>query len=103
MTLPRIIDVSETSQKATSFLPFFKRAGRQPAVVEYVAAGSRFKVILPKEDKKLTLVLAGIRTSMHSSLARDDRGMVSLILLPILCLCGENRSPQDGPKPRRKV
>lgn len=53
----------QSGQKANSFLPFFKRAGRQAAVVEYVAAGSRFKVILPKEDKKLTLVLAGIRKS----------------------------------------
>lgn len=60
-TLPRIIDASESGAKAAQFLPFFKRAGRQPAIVEFVAAGSRFKVTLPKEDKKLTFVLAGIR------------------------------------------
>ena len=59
--MPRIIDVSETGAKAAQFLPFFKRAGRQSAVVDFVAAGSRFKILLPKEDKKLTFVLAGIR------------------------------------------
>ncbi|CED84878.1 Transcriptional coactivator p100 [Phaffia rhodozyma] len=61
MALPRIIDASESGAKASQFLPFFKRAGRQAAVVEFVAAGSRFKVLLPKENKKLTFVLAGIR------------------------------------------
>lgn len=41
---PRIIDASETSQKAAPFLSAFKRAGRSAAVVDFVAAGSRFKV-----------------------------------------------------------
>jgi staphylococcal nuclease domain-containing protein 1 len=29
--------------------------------VDFVAAGSRFKLLMPKESKKLTFVLAGIR------------------------------------------
>jgi len=53
--------VSQSGSKAAQFLPFFKRAGRHAAVVDFVAAGSRFKVLLPKEEKKLTFVLAGIR------------------------------------------
>ncbi|KAL7409726.1 transcription factor [Mrakia frigida] len=61
MPLPRIIDASESGSKASQFLPFFKRAGKHAAVVDFVAAGSRFKILLPKEEKKLTFVLAGIR------------------------------------------
>lgn len=42
--LPRIIEASESAQKAASFLSSFKRSGKIPAVVDFVAAGSRFKV-----------------------------------------------------------
>ncbi|QRV79522.1 staphylococcal nuclease domain-containing protein 1 [Ceratobasidium sp. AG-Ba] len=59
--LPRIINASETSTKAASWLSSFKRQGRVPAVVDYVASGSRFKVLIPKENLSLTLVLSGIR------------------------------------------
>ncbi|KZO98957.1 transcription factor [Calocera viscosa TUFC12733] len=57
----RVGNASETHAKAVQFLSSFKRSGRVPAVVEYVAAGSRFKLYLPKENQTLTLVLAGIR------------------------------------------
>lgn len=57
----RIIDASESAQKAAPFLSSFKRAGRTAAVVDFVASGSRFKVLVPKESAKLTLVLEGIR------------------------------------------
>ncbi|KAF8513029.1 transcription factor [Hysterangium stoloniferum] len=60
-TLPRIGNASETYAKANQFLSGFKRLGRVPAVVQAVTAGSRFKVLLPKENQTLTLVLAGIR------------------------------------------
>ena len=33
----------QSSHRATSFVNSFKRQGKIPAVVEYVAAGSRFK------------------------------------------------------------
>ncbi|KAH9485463.1 Staphylococcal nuclease domain-containing protein 1 [Psilocybe cubensis] len=36
------LNISETSGRATQFLNGFKRLGRIPAVVDYVAAGSRF-------------------------------------------------------------
>ncbi|KAJ4483316.1 hypothetical protein J3R30DRAFT_1762437 [Lentinula aciculospora] len=55
------LNISESSTRATSFLNGFKRLGRIPAVVEYVAAGSRFKLLLPKDNQTLTLVLGGIR------------------------------------------
>ncbi|KAF9481526.1 hypothetical protein BDN70DRAFT_830817 [Pholiota conissans] len=55
------LNISETSSRATQFLNSFKRLGKIPAVVDYVAAGSRFKIFLPKDNQTLTLVLAGIR------------------------------------------
>jgi hypothetical protein len=33
----------------------FKRLGRIPAVVDFVANGSRFKIMIPKENIKLTV------------------------------------------------
>ncbi|KAF9648581.1 transcription factor [Thelephora ganbajun] len=54
-------NISESSHRATSFVNSFKRQGRIPAVVDYVAAGSRFKILLPKDNQLLTLVLGGIR------------------------------------------
>ncbi|KAF8503095.1 hypothetical protein JB92DRAFT_3084279 [Gautieria morchelliformis] len=64
--LPRIGNASEASfpttyTKANQFLAGFKRLGRLSAIVQSVSAGSRFKLLLPKENQTLTLVLAGIR------------------------------------------
>ena len=59
--LTRIGDASESSSKANSFLPQLKRGGRFPCVVDYVPSGSRFKLMLPKQDVKITMVLGGIR------------------------------------------
>ncbi|KAJ3849044.1 hypothetical protein EV368DRAFT_48091 [Lentinula lateritia] len=59
--LKQSLNISESSTRATPFLNGFKRLGRVPAVVEYVAAGSRFKLLLPKDNQTLTLVLGGIR------------------------------------------
>ena len=59
--LARIIDASESAQKAAPFLSSFKRSGRTAGVVDFVASGSRFKIYVPKQDVKLTLVLHGIR------------------------------------------
>lgn len=42
-------------------MPGLKRGGKFPVVVDYVASGSRFKLLLPKQDVKITLVLGGIR------------------------------------------
>ncbi|KAF8638063.1 hypothetical protein AX16_010695 [Volvariella volvacea WC 439] len=51
----------ETHSRAVQFINGFKRLGKIPAVVDYVAAGSRFKIYLPKDNQVLTLVLGGIR------------------------------------------
>ncbi|KAF8557589.1 hypothetical protein OG21DRAFT_1475362 [Imleria badia] len=55
------LNLSETAARANSFLSGFKRQGKIPAVVEYVASGSRFKLFLPRDNQTLTLVLGGIR------------------------------------------
>ncbi|CAL1707496.1 unnamed protein product [Somion occarium] len=55
------LNISESSNRATPFVNGFRRQGRIPAIVDYVAAGSRFKILLPKDNQVLTLVLAGIR------------------------------------------
>ncbi|KAJ6625540.1 hypothetical protein B0H10DRAFT_2312806 [Mycena sp. CBHHK59/15] len=51
----------DSTSRATQFLNGFKRLGKISAVVDYVASGSRFKLLLPKDNQSLTLVLAGIR------------------------------------------
>ncbi|KAG8965856.1 hypothetical protein FRC03_012884 [Tulasnella sp. 419] len=60
-SVPRVGNASESHTKASQFLSSFKRAGRVPAVVDFVAAGSRYKLLLPKENQTLTFVLSGIR------------------------------------------
>jgi len=60
------LNISESHNRAAPFVNGFKRLGKVPAVVEYVAAGSRFKVFLPKDNQVLTLVLSGIRAPRTS-------------------------------------
>lgn len=51
----------QNGTKAAQFLPSWKRAGKHQALVDFVASGSRFKLFLPKENKKITFVLAGVK------------------------------------------
>lgn len=67
------LNISEAVNRATQFLSGFKRSGRIPAVVDYVAAGSRFKIFLPKDNQTLTLVLGGIRAP-RTSRSPSDKG-----------------------------
>jgi staphylococcal nuclease domain-containing protein 1 len=57
----KMVEASETIQKAKSYLSFLQRQKRVPAIVDFVASGSRFKVIIPKENARLTFILSGIR------------------------------------------
>lgn len=57
----RIVDASESHHRATQYLPSWKRSGKHNAVVDFVSSGSRFKLLLPKENAKITFVLGGIR------------------------------------------
>ncbi|KAF7296136.1 Transcriptional factor [Mycena kentingensis (nom. inval.)] len=75
------LNISETSARATQFLNGFKRLGKIPAIVEFVAAGSRFKLFLPKDNQVLTLVLGGIRaprTARNASEKSEPGGVEAL-------------------------
>jgi hypothetical protein len=61
VSMPRIVDASESASRASQYLPSWKRAGRHQAIVDFVSAGSRFKLYMPKENTKVTFVLAGVR------------------------------------------
>ncbi|TFK92076.1 transcription factor [Polyporus arcularius HHB13444] len=71
------LNISESAHRATTFLNGFKRIGRIPAVVDRVAAGSRYRIYLPKDNQVLTLVLSGIRaprTARNASEASEPFG-----------------------------
>ena len=55
------VDASETLQKAKLQLSTLQRQKKVPAVVDYVKGGSRFVVLIPRENVKLSFVLGGIR------------------------------------------
>lgn len=94
--LKQPLNISESSARATQYINGFKRIGRIPAVVDFVAAGSRFKyasislafiqlifyrLILPKESQSLTLVLGGIkapRTARNASEKSEPFGQEAL-------------------------
>lgn len=56
------LSTEEASSKSKAFLPFLQSAGRLKGVVEFVFSGSRLKLFVPKENCKITVSLAGIRT-----------------------------------------
>ncbi|KNZ57389.1 hypothetical protein VP01_2171g1 [Puccinia sorghi] len=81
---PKVTDVSEVSHyssRANSYLSGWKRQGKMPAVVDYVASGSRFKIWLPKQDLKFTLVLSGVKcpkTARHPGEKNEPFGLEAL-------------------------
>lgn len=59
-------DYSESVQKAKMELGILQRQKRVPGVVDFVKSSSRFVVLVPRENAKLTLVLSGIRAPRSS-------------------------------------
>lgn len=55
------VDYSESLQKAKIQASVLQRQKKIPAVVDFVKSGSRFTVLIPRENAKLTFVLSGIR------------------------------------------
>lgn len=55
------VDYSESLEKAKRQLTLLSRQRRVPAIVDFVKSGSRFTVLVPRENAKLTFVLSGIR------------------------------------------
>jgi staphylococcal nuclease domain-containing protein 1 len=47
--------------RAKQFLSTFQRQKRLPGVVEHVSSGSRFRVLIPRENCRITFVLGGLR------------------------------------------
>ncbi|KAK3722980.1 hypothetical protein LTR37_002126 [Vermiconidia calcicola] len=55
------VDYSESLEKAKRQLTLLSKQKRVPAVVDFVKSGSRFTVLVPRDNAKLTFVLGGIR------------------------------------------
>ncbi|KAI8325459.1 hypothetical protein GQ54DRAFT_217579 [Martensiomyces pterosporus] len=58
---PKVADASENTVRARSFITHWQRSGRVSCVVDYVSAGARLRLHIPRENVKLTFVLGGIR------------------------------------------
>lgn len=54
-------DASESLQKAKIQVATLQRQRKIPAIVDFVKGGSRFVVLIPRENLKLNFVLGGIR------------------------------------------
>jgi staphylococcal nuclease domain-containing protein 1 len=54
-------DYSENLQKAKMEASVLQRQKKVPAIVDFVRSASRFVVLVPRENAKLTFVLSGIR------------------------------------------
>ncbi|KAI9884064.1 MAG: sedoheptulose-7-phosphate:D-glyceraldehyde-3- phosphate transaldolase [Watsoniomyces obsoletus] len=66
-------DASESVKTAKIHLSVLQRQKRIPAVVDFVKSGSRFTMLIPRENVKLTLVLSGIR-SPRSARNANEKG-----------------------------
>ena len=55
------VDYSESLEKAKRQMSLLSRQKKVPAIVDFVKSGSRFTVLIPRENAKITFVLGGIR------------------------------------------
>ena len=65
------VDYSESLQKAKVQASVLQRQKKVPAYVDFVKGASRFTVIIPRENAKLTLVLSCIRAPRSARSATD--------------------------------
>mmetsp|Transcript_6774 Transcript_6774/g.14968 ORF Transcript_6774/g.14968 Transcript_6774/m.14968 type:complete len:971 (+) Transcript_6774:79-2991(+) len=74
----RINDVSlpGSATKAKQYLPFFQRAGKMLAVVEYVLSGHRLKLQIPKEGVCIVFAPSGIKTPSRPQPAANGKPAV---------------------------
>lgn len=54
-------DYSTSVKDATRMLQTLKRQRKIPAIIDFCKSGSRFTILIPRENAKITMVLAGIR------------------------------------------
>eukprot|EP00640_Fibrocapsa_japonica_P000834 CAMPEP_0113935162 /NCGR_PEP_ID=MMETSP1339-20121228/2371_1 /TAXON_ID=94617 /ORGANISM="Fibrocapsa japonica" /LENGTH=728 /DNA_ID=CAMNT_0000937219 /DNA_START=1 /DNA_END=2187 /DNA_ORIENTATION=- /assembly_acc=CAM_ASM_000762 len=57
----RITDLTNNSKQAKQYMPFLQRQRGLRGVIDYVFAGARFKVFIPKENCAIMLALTAVR------------------------------------------
>ncbi|GBF98194.1 hypothetical protein Rsub_10694 [Raphidocelis subcapitata] len=78
----RLLELEEAAKAAkrgihsNKYLPFFSRAGRVAAVVEYVLSGHRLKLHVPKEGVSIAFAPSGIKTPARAAPAAHGRPAV---------------------------
>lgn len=70
-TTKNYVDFSESMQKAKVQASVLQRQKKIPAIVDFVKGGSRFTVLIPRENAKLTFVLSCIRAPRSARNATD--------------------------------
>lgn len=55
------INYSENLEKAKRLLSLLQRQKRVPAIVDFVMGGSRFALLIPRENARITFVLSGVQ------------------------------------------
>ncbi|PIA18940.1 hypothetical protein COEREDRAFT_79471 [Coemansia reversa NRRL 1564] len=58
---PAPVDASENATRARAFVANWQRVGRVPCVVDYISGGARMRLLVDRDNARMTLVLAGIR------------------------------------------
>ncbi|KAK5136664.1 hypothetical protein LTR08_002317 [Meristemomyces frigidus] len=69
---PIYVDYSESLEKAKRQLTLLSRQKKVPAVCDFVKSGSRFTVLVPRDNAKLTFVLGGIRAPRSARSPNDQ-------------------------------
>lgn len=68
------VDYSESLEKAKRQLTLLSKQRKTAAVVDFVKSGSRFTVLVPRDNAKLTFVLGGIRAPRSARGPNDNSG-----------------------------
>ena len=63
--------------RAKQYLPFFQRAGKMQAVVEYVLSGHRLKLSIPKEGVTIVFAPSGIKTPSRAQPAAPGKPAIA--------------------------
>ncbi|RKP17694.1 hypothetical protein ROZALSC1DRAFT_30539 [Rozella allomycis CSF55] len=58
----RIVEASTNSSKARTLLSMFKRQGSTTGIIEHCISGSKFRILIPKENLRLTFIIASLKT-----------------------------------------
>ena len=83
------VDYSESLQKAKIQASVLQRQRRIPAIVDFVKGASRFTILIPRENAKLTLVLSCIRaprSARNPTEASEPMGQEALDFANKKCL-----------------